>query len=297
MACVGRMIVGVFAALLLGLAQPASAQPGRANPGALRVDAFDVEQVASLAPGTQLNFSVFATPGAAATVLIDGVRRLVELREVEPGVYEGSHTIAVGDRLRLESSAVATVWRDGAVARASLEESLVLDGTPPPPAATSRGAVTEVEPLPRDLPSPVPAPPPGRYGTAVPAPVGFAPAPPIRSQACSDCAYVESIRSIESPNGPAVVGAIAGGIAGALFGDTIGKAHEKHVTRLLGAVGGALLGHEIERAATRRTQYEATLRLPDGGQRVRRYDSPPPFRAGETIHLEAAGSTESARRF
>ena len=85
---VGRWIVGVFAALLLGIAPPLAAQSGRS--AALRVDAFDVEQVASLAPGVQLYFSVFATPGAAATVMVDGVRRLVDLREVQPGVYEGS---------------------------------------------------------------------------------------------------------------------------------------------------------------------------------------------------------------
>src|SRR5690349_2770814 len=104
MACVGRWTVGVFAAWLLGIASaPASA-------AALRVDAFDVEQVARLDPGTSLQFSVFATPGAAATVLVEGARRLVELREVEPGVYEGRHVIDAGDRIGPGSSAVATVW-------------------------------------------------------------------------------------------------------------------------------------------------------------------------------------------
>ena len=60
MACVGRWIVGVFAALLLGVAPPLVAASS-GHSAALRVDAFDVEQVASFAPGTQLFFSVFAT--------------------------------------------------------------------------------------------------------------------------------------------------------------------------------------------------------------------------------------------
>src|SRR6185295_7830526 len=108
--------------------------PGRSAPAAaLFVDAFDVEQVPSLAPGAILQFSVFASPGASATVLIEGVSALVELREVEPGVYEGAHLIAAGDRIRSASTAVATVWRDGAVVRATLEEALVLDGAAPAP--------------------------------------------------------------------------------------------------------------------------------------------------------------------
>jgi outer membrane lipoprotein SlyB len=308
MANVSRVVVGLFAALLLAVAQPGAAQPGRAGTGALRVDAFDVEQVASLAPGTPLNFSVFATSGASATVLIDGVRRLIDLREVQPGVYEGTHTIGAGDRIRPESAAVATVWRDGAVARATLEESLVLDGAPPVPAAPPRGVTTEAEALPREMP-PAPIAPP-RNGIAVPAPfqaqaprVATVPAPiqapmavpapaaygSVERARCGDCAVVESIRTVDVASGPAYLGAIAGGIAGAVFGDKIGEAHARHVTRFLGAVGGALLGHEIERSASRRTQYEATFRLPSGAQKVRRYDNPPPFRAGDTIRFEATG--------
>jgi len=51
----------------------------------------------------------------------------------------------------------------------------------------------------------------------------------------------------------------------------IGKAHERHVTSFLGAIGGAVLGHQVQRAATSRTWYDAALRLPNGALRVRRY--------------------------
>jgi Glycine zipper 2TM domain len=318
MACVGRWIVGVFAALLLGLVLPVSAQPGRS--AALRVDAFDVEQVPSLAPGTSLYFSVFAPPGATATVMVDGVRRLVELREVQPGVYEGSLVIDAADRIRPESTAIATVWRAGTVVRATLEESLLLDGAPPRPAVAMPSSVTAAASPAVTLPSPVGAavpstapvtmqpaptavPPPAAafpssrsawpsYAQAMPAP---RPVPPVAVVSCRDCAVVEAIRPVEVPSGPAYLGAIAGGIAGAVFGDKIGKEHERHVTRLLGALGGALVGHEIERSA--RTRYDASLRLPNGALQVRRYAAPPPFHVGETIRLEAAGPASPARSF
>jgi outer membrane lipoprotein SlyB len=291
MACVGRWIVGVFAVCLLGI------PPASAAAAVLRVDAFDVEQVARLDPGTALQFSVFATPGASATVLVEGVRRLVDLREVEPGIYEGRHVIEGGDRIRPGSSAVATVWRDGAVVRATLEESLLLDGAPP--VSVAAPAVTpEPPPSSRSLPAEAPvverSPVPYQVGNAFPGPLHAPPAPQAERRAhCRDCAVVESIRAVEVPTGPAYAGAVAGGIAGALFGDQVGKAHERHVARVLGAIGGAVLGHEIQRAATRRTFYDATLRMPNGSLRVRRYDALPPFQVGQRIPV-GVGSTAAA---
>src|SRR5580765_2972216 len=273
MACVSRWIVGVIAAWLLGVA------PSQAGaPASLFIDAFDVEEVASLAPGAVLQFSVFASPGASATVLIAGVRRLVELREVQPGIYEGTYVIEPGDRLHAGTTAAATVWRDGAVARATLEESLLLDAAPPAPAAApARPTAPAPAPAPRAAPPEVAAPPQGE-----------------RLVACRDCAVVESIRAVEVPTGPAYAGAVAGGIVGALFGEQIGKAHERHVTSFLGAIGGAVLGHQVQRSATHRTWYDAALRLPNGALRVRRYDAPPPFRVGQLVRLDAvAGSPPS----
>ena len=270
-------------------------------------------------------------------MLIEGVRRLVELREVEPGIYEGAYVIDAGDRLRAGSTAVATVWRDGAVARATLEESLLLDGAPPTPVASPAPAATpSPTPAPRALPPEIAAPerssvpyyagntlppavqtPPPVVAQAMPLPVparlapvrapapswstppplGFpyvAPPPGGHLVACRDCARVESIRAVEVPTGPAYAGAVAGGIAGAVFGEQIGKAHERHVTRALGAIGGAVLGHEIQRAATSRTLYDAALRMPNGVLRVRRYDAPPPFQVGQLIRLEAASPPAGA---
>jgi outer membrane lipoprotein SlyB len=261
------LIVGVIAAWLLGVA------PSQAGaPASLFIDAFDVEEVASLAPGAVLQFSVFASPGASATVLIEGGRRLVELREVQPGVYEGTYVIEAGDRLHAGTTAVATVWRDGAVVRHA-RESLLLDAPPAPVAACAPAA-------------PAPAPAPRAAPPEIAAPPGE------RLVACGG-AVVSRPRGRGS-TGPAYAGAVAGGIFGALFGEQIGKAHERHVTSLLGAIGGAVLGHQVQRAATSRTWYDAALRLPNGALKVRRYDAPPPFRVGQLVRLDAvAGAAPS----
>jgi outer membrane lipoprotein SlyB len=173
---------------------------------------------------------------------------------------------------------VATVWRDGAVVRANLEESLLLDAAPPAAVAVpARPAAPAPAPAPRAAPPEIAAPPHQE-----------------RLVACRDCAVVESIRAVEVPTGPAYAGAVAGGIVGALLGEQIGKAHERHVTSFLGAIGGAVLGHQVQRAATSRTLYDAALRLPNGALRVRRYDAPPPFRVGQLVRLDAvAGAPPS----
>ena len=295
MACLRRSIVGLIATVLVAVVHAAPDI-------AFRIDGFDVEQVPRLIPGAQLTFAVFATPFASARVQIDGSRGVVELREVEPGVYEGSYMIDAADRIRSEGPVVATLWRDGAVARSVLEEPLLLDG--PAPAAATRPEVVAAAPVPM----------PQRQGTPVPSAIGMPdwpaadspvmvpvplagtwplalPRPRLAEADCVDCARVESIRAVETRAGaPAQLGAIAGGIAGALFGEQIGRAHQRHVTAVLAAIGGALLGREVQRQAEGRPHYEATLRLADGTQRVQRYDGPPPFRVGETIRIDAAAS-------
>ena len=302
MASMSRLVVGILAAWLLAVAPVEAAPPGHVS-ASVFVDAFDVEQVPALVPGAVLQFTVFASPGASATVLVEGVSRLVELREVSPGVYEGAHVIEPGDRIRGEANAVATVWRDGTVVRATLEESLVLDGAPPTRAAAP--APFAVPPATADVPraagevprAPIAVPPPAvlpRLASPAPLPVPVpVPAPQGRLVACRDCAVVESIRVVEKPSGPAAAGAVAGAIAGAVFGDAVGKAHEKHVTRVLGALGGAVIGHEIGRSA-QGTWYDVALRLPNGSLKVVRHDAPPPYRVGQLVPLGAAAAAGTA---
>ncbi|HEX5632621.1 MAG TPA: hypothetical protein VFX50_05310, partial [Gemmatimonadales bacterium] len=95
-------VAAVFAGLA-GAGAPVQAQPRGpvgttvAAPAALRVDAFDVEQVDRLGPGTALRFSLFGTPGGRATLAIDGAAAHLELDEVQAGVYEGTYVVGAAD--------------------------------------------------------------------------------------------------------------------------------------------------------------------------------------------------------
>jgi hypothetical protein len=263
---------GILATLLLSLSAVGQlfGQPiqGRVGATELAVEAFDVESVPQLTVGTRLNFSLYGTPGAMASLQIDGARSALNLSEVGAGMYEGTYIVDAPDRIGPESRVTATLRRGGLVARSVLEEPLVLGA----------GATFAAQPL--SMPS---TPPddrratPSRLRTGIPLP------PPPSAMACADCAVVESVRAIELDDGPARAGAIAGGVAGAVFGNDIGQAHARHVQWVLGTLGHVLTGREFERPGGPHVRYEAVLRMPSGAALVYHYDTVPPFGVGDTV--------------
>ena len=300
-----RLVVSAALAggIACGPSLAAAGEPVRGAVAPVIVDGVDVEQVAALGAGVPLDFTVFGTPGARVTLRIDGARRVLELRETEPGVYEGSYVIDGSDAIRPESLVSATLQKNGAVAYAALDEPLLLaKGTVPwglatvpteAPAPAPAFVAPSVPPLATPVPHSLPA------ETTLPVPIAVAPrqVQPVRPSAlaatppqserapCGDCAVVESVRPVEVAPRGGVIGAIGGAIAGAILGKQAGEAHQQRMLTFLGAIGGALAGRQIERQATQSTQYDVDLRLADGTVLKRRYEQAPPFAAGATIRL------------
>ena len=118
----------LLTAIAFALATPlaATAQPSsyRAVAQTPRITGFDVEQVSELTPGTELNFTVWGTPGAQGALQIDGARRAIVLVEVSPGVYKGAYTISQRDRLASASRVSANLRAGNRVGSATLDENL-----------------------------------------------------------------------------------------------------------------------------------------------------------------------------
>lgn len=112
-----------FAAITMGN-NVAYAQAHHSSVAAPHIDGFNVDEVATLSPGTDLNFTVFGTPGGTATLRLRGARRNLTLSEVEPGQYEGTYTISARDALTAKSSVTANLRVGHKVATALLAESL-----------------------------------------------------------------------------------------------------------------------------------------------------------------------------
>jgi outer membrane lipoprotein SlyB len=226
------------------------------------VEGFDLERVESLAVGVPLNFSVFGSPGAAVTLSIEGGGRQIDLPETRPGIYEGTYVLDGRDSVRADSRVVAMLQRDGQVARSTLAEPLLLEHLAPPWAGIT---------------------------TAQASPVPPRPGPP-----CADCAVVESMRTVNAPPRGGWAGSVTGAIAGAIIANQGAAARDRPWMRWLGALGGGLVGREVERQVARRERFEVVLRLPDGSALIRSYDSAPAFKTGDTVSV--SGSLRSGAR-
>jgi outer membrane lipoprotein SlyB len=74
-------------------------------------------------------------------------------------------------------------------------------------------------------------------------------------------------------------------LIGAIVGSQFGSGDGRRAAGILGAVGGAIAGREIERNYAKRTHYELVVRLDSGAARTRRFDARPPFQVGDRVRL------------
>ncbi len=114
-----------------------------------RIDGFDVEPARQLAPGNELFFTLYGSPGGTARVRIAGADTGVALEEVEAGVYEGTYTIKLRDRITANSGATANLRLGNRVASAVLDEPLVAGATMAPQPVVSQPSAVATAPPPR----------------------------------------------------------------------------------------------------------------------------------------------------
>ena len=88
---------------LLAIAQQSNAR------SAPQITNLSVDTSDALAPGSDINFTLEGTAKAQATVRLSGVAKNILLREVDPGVYEGSYTLSRRDRLTTPTTVKATL--------------------------------------------------------------------------------------------------------------------------------------------------------------------------------------------
>lgn len=120
----GLLALAVFFPLPFSVGQ-AYAQSSLAIAETARIDGFDVEPVVKPAPGNELVFTLYGSPGGYAAVQISGATGGVILAETEAGVYEGTYTIRSRDKITVASTATVNLRVGNKVASAVLDEPLV----------------------------------------------------------------------------------------------------------------------------------------------------------------------------
>jgi outer membrane lipoprotein SlyB len=97
--------------------------------------------------------------------------------------------------------------------------------------------------------------------------------------------HIESVYTTEKKGESKGVGAVAGGAVGGLVGNSFGRGNGRTAATLLGVVGGALAGNEIEKHARTVKTWHVVVKLDDGSTRTLNQDSAPGWRQGEEVRL------------
>jgi outer membrane lipoprotein SlyB len=126
------------------------------------------------------------------------------------------------------------------------------------------------------------------------APVAKAPAKPVAARspaekvaaapACANCGVVESVKAVTRKGDASGVGAVAGGVIGAVAGNQVGKGDGRKAMTVIGAIGGGLAGHEIEKRKNSVTVHEVRVKMDDGSVRtVEQAEAP---KVGERVQID-----------
>ena len=114
---------------------------------------------------------------------------------------------------------------------------------------------------------------------------GAAPASAPAAAACKECGTVTGIREINKPGQASGLGAVAGGVLGAVVGRQVGGSGHRTAGTVVGAAGGAVAGHMIEKKAREGKVFEIGVRFDDGTTRTYTQDSHPSWSAGSRVRL------------
>ena len=168
--------------------------------------------------------------------------------------------------------------------------------TPPADAAPAAAPVTAPPQAPMDAPVPAPKPAPVHVAkpatpkpaakpvvakTEAPQAVKVAAAPPSNTVGA-----VQSIEPITETHASGV-GAVAGGALGGVLGHQFGKGDGKKAMTVLGAVGGAVAGHQVEKAHnTKVIGYRVQVQLDNGETRTFEPKELDGLKVGDRVRLE-----------
>ncbi len=117
------------------------------------------------------------------------------------------------------------------------------------------------------------------------APAAAAASPAPASPVCRECGTVSSIREIDKPGQASGVGAVTGAVVGGVLGRAIGGRDNRTAGTVVGAVGGVLAGHHIEKHARSGKTWEIGVRFDDGSSRMFTQDAHPSWNAGARVRL------------
>jgi outer membrane lipoprotein SlyB len=102
---------------------------------------------------------------------------------------------------------------------------------------------------------------------------------------CQNCGTVESIREVTTGGDSNGLGAAGGAVVGGLLGNQVGGGHGKQAMTVVGAIGGAFAGNQIEKQARATRSYETTVHMNNGTSRTVAQATQPEWRDGDHVRI------------
>ena len=112
------------------------------------------------------------------------------------------------------------------------------------------------------------------------APVAAKPAP-----ACPECGTITGINEVNKKGNASGLGAVAGGVVGGVLGRAVGGHNHRTAGTVVGAAGGAVAGHMIEKQAKSGKTFEIGVRFDNGSSQIFTQDTHPSWKAGDRVKL------------
>jgi outer membrane lipoprotein SlyB len=102
---------------------------------------------------------------------------------------------------------------------------------------------------------------------------------------CGDCGVIASVTPVKKAGDAGWAGTLGGAAAGGLAGNQFGKGSGKTAMTVVGVLGGALAGREVEKQVTSSTVYQVVVNMEAGGQRTVTVSSAEGLAPGTRVHV------------
>jgi outer membrane lipoprotein SlyB len=214
--------------------------------------------------------------GATALIALTAIATTLAVRPSAPAADNA--TAAVAAQALLPSNK-ATVAADPKVA--------LDDGDDKPVAKEAQKDVAKPAPAKTATPRVAAKP----QTTATTTATATAPSEKVAAAVCSSCGVIEAVTPFQQKGEGTGIGAVAGGVLGGVVGNQVGGGNGKKAMTVLGAIGGGMAGHEIEKRQRATTLYSVKVRMEDGTLRTVTQSTAPTV--GQKVTVE--GSQVKAR--
>ncbi len=109
---------------------------------------------------------------------------------------------------------------------------------------------------------------------------------PAALASCPECGTVTKVKAVKLEGQASGVGAVAGGVLGGVLGNQLGGGRGKDVATVGGLVGGAYVGHQVEKKSNAKMEYRVVVQMEDGSKKTFKYASPTSYRVGDSVKVK-----------